>query len=322
MASLVTLNAAPYNPYNTSFANIAMEGLRMAQAEMARRDQNAQNQFGNYMRSVQFGADVLFKNQEMAMNRKKFDFSVDQALFERKLATEEQAFKREQFKEGIRQFDVSSGFREEELGLRRDAFAFDKERWTDPTAVAGREAQVEGQVLQNTVGSYNLQEAVRTAPLRELGQRVQMGTQIANAQTNLINAETGAVQAENRAKYYDTINKERAAQARAINGRIDDTRNAIARAHSELAKAAGERRGSDRVNNRKTAMETQIESNIQRLQDELRLLNSQLSNIQGDNQTGGGYTPPNREEEFLRGPRTMERQNPLLPNISPTPELD
>lgn len=317
MASLVTLSAAPYNPYNTSFANIALEGLRMAQQEMARRDANSQRSMDNYMRSVQFGADVLFKQQEMALNRKKFDFSVDQALFERKMQAEEQQFRKEQLSEGIRQFNVSSGFKEQEIGLRRDEGNF-RERVYEEGAPA-REAATEGQWLQNTINLDTLQERQRTAPLRELGQRVQIGTQLANAQSNLINAETNATNAENRAKYYDTVNKDRMAQVRAVNGRIDDTRKAIYKAYQDLARAKRDRKGFNK--DKTSPEEIQIQSNIEKLNRDLETLNGQLYQINGDNPQGGVNLPRTTPvDRFLDG--SMGRPNPLLPSISPTPELD
>lgn len=294
MASLVTLNSAPYNPYNTSFANIALEGLRMAQNEMARRDQNAQNQFSNYQRSIEFGANVLFRQQEMQLNRRKFDFSVDQALFERKLSQEEQQFRREQFQEGIRQFDVSSGFKEQEIGLRRDEGAFRERVYEEGSPM--REAQTQGQLLENSINLDTLQERQRTAPLRELGQRVQMGATLAQSQANLLNAEANVENASTRNQYY-AVNKERQAQVGVIQKRISDTRNAINRAHLELADSVAKKRASQK--GKKTEQELKIEENIQRLENELSEMNRQLSTVQGSNDPYNSPVPSSPEDSFF-----------------------
>lgn len=251
MASLVTLGSAPYNPYNTSFAGIALQGLGMAQGEMNQRDQIAQASYQNYMKSVQFGADLLFKGQEMQLAKRKMDFMVDQSMFERKMAVEEMAFKKEQAAESGRRFDAGLKIDERRTNLAEERFNFDKTVYDDAAPV--RDLQTTNSAIQAMGNLQSLQWAQEDRPLGIRTREIQNATALANtaigfqnADTSALNAETNAQIAENRSQQLQQYDKQKAAAIRAYDSQIKQKDGQIASAEREVIRQQAEIRGSDK----------------------------------------------------------------------------
>lgn len=111
MPDLVTLNSAPYNPYNDTFARFAMQGLSMGIQMMQQKDALAQrqqemlsNQISESTQNLYKGVELQMRNKEMQhrfendqfnqeMDKQKFKFS--QESFWKEIAMKEDAIKYE-----------------------------------------------------------------------------------------------------------------------------------------------------------------------------------------------------------------------------------
>lgn len=287
MASLVTLGAAPYNPYNTSFAGIAMQGLGMAQNEMNQRDQLAQASYQNYMKSVQFGADLLFKGQEMQLAKRKMDFMVDQSMFERKMAVEDQAFKKEQFSEQKRQFNVGAGFEGGRLQLAQDDYNLRKTIYDDAAPV--RDLGVTEKAIDVAGKAFNLQNAPDDRALGVRTREIQNATAIANTAIGFqnsdvaaANAETNAQTAQNRAKQLEQYDKQKAAAIRAYDSQIKQKDDQVTKAEREVIRQTADKKGA------KNSPDTPA---IKRAKDEAVRLRTELDNLKSEKyryETQGG----------------------------------
>lgn len=300
MASLVTLGSAPYNPYNTSFAGIALQGLGMAQNEMNQRDQIAQASYQNYMKSVQFGADLLFKGQEMQLAKRKMDFMVDQSMFERKMAVEEMAFKKEQASVANARADRGLSLDERRVGLAEDRFTFDKTVYDNAEPLRGlQEVDAATKVWGNL---QNLKWAQEDRPLgirtREIANDVALSNAYSNAQnsdTSAQNAQTNALNAETRAKQIEMYDKAKAAAIRAYDAQIKQKDQQIASAEKEVIRQQAEIRGSDK---KTTPALQKAEAQAARLRKEKEELERSKFNYdtQGGNLPQSTQTAPIDEE--------------------------
>lgn len=310
MASLVTLGSAPYNPYNTSFGQFAMQGLAMAQNEMNQRDQLAQASYQNYMKNVQFGADLLFRGQEMQLQRRKMDFTVDQAMFERKMAQEEMQFRKEQAAEGARRFDAGMKMDERRLQLGEDRFDFEKQVYAEAEPM--RDLQEVDAATKAWTNMYNLQNLPEDRALgvrtREIQNQVSLSNAYTNAQnsdTAAHNAQTAAVNAETRAKQLEQYDRNRAAGIRAYDAQIKQKDQQIADAKRAVDRFKAEIRGSKKTTS--PAVQS-AEQTVRDLQNDLERLKSAKSQFEYQ----GAGAPPSPQVDPDAGSPEQQRVDDWL----------
>lgn len=113
-----------YNPYNTSLASIALQGLGMAQQEMNHRDAMAQQTFQNFMEVSRETAKNIQQNQENQFRLREEDRTERKMAWEQHIDTErlgianaELDIRRAGLAEERRQFDVTTGLRSKEMDL-------------------------------------------------------------------------------------------------------------------------------------------------------------------------------------------------------------
>lgn len=143
MPSLVTLGSAPYNPYNTSLAEIALKGMEMGQAEMNHRDQLAQQGVENSMKASMMAADVVQKNAENNFKEREANRLDQQMVWGHAIDQERLGLAKDQFQEGVREFDATMPLREKQLAIesgRLDIAQAAETRASEEWDLAGRPA--------------------------------------------------------------------------------------------------------------------------------------------------------------------------------------
>lgn len=132
MPELVTLNSAPYNPYNETFARFAMEGLQMGIQQMQHRDAMMQHQADQQQSFISENTRNMFKAEEMQMQNKEFEHRVQNDLFNQHLQSEQFAFNKDSFWKRF-------GLDEKRETLAENQFTYNKEhdaKVDDPFKIA------------------------------------------------------------------------------------------------------------------------------------------------------------------------------------------
>lgn len=214
MPGLVTLQAAPYSPYNTSLAEIALRGIELGQKEMAQRDQLAQNAFENSMKSAQFGADQVQRMQENQFKARE-QARLEQAMvWQNQIDHERLGLASAQFEESKRQFDVTLPLKQQEIGL-----------------------QSRGLDLREEELSERKRQYDSSLPL-----------QLAAANNDMIRSAAALANEKNQAKYYETMGKKGLAdnllkmqeeKAKANNKALDDWYDAAKNETDDLLSLTG-----------------------------------------------------------------------------------
>lgn len=152
MPSLVTLGSVPYNPYNTSLASIALQGLGMAQEQMRHQDALAQQQTENAFRVSEGISTAIQRAQENAFRKREADRADIALVWEHEiqnqrlgLAQQGLALGERKLTEGIRQFDISAAQASRQIdnetarvGIAQADEARRKEIWE----AGGKEAEI------------------------------------------------------------------------------------------------------------------------------------------------------------------------------------
>lgn len=152
MPSLVTLGSVPYNPYNTSLASIALQGLGMAQEQMRHQDALAQQQTENAFRVSEGISTAIQRAQENAFRKREADRADIALVWEHEiqnqrlgLAQQGLALDERKLTEGIRQFDISAAQASRQIdnetarvGIAQADEARRKEIWE----AGGKEAEI------------------------------------------------------------------------------------------------------------------------------------------------------------------------------------
>lgn len=169
MPDLVTLNAAPYNPYNDTFARFAMEGLQMGMSMMAQKDQLAQRQSEQLSSIVSENTRNLWKGVETQMQNKELNHRIENDKFNNALKQEELQFSKESFwsRFGLQQREQS--FQEEKFQFSKefeqDKFAYEK-RHNREIDDPFKQAQTERLEQQNLLEEKSLPTQLETDRLR------------------------------------------------------------------------------------------------------------------------------------------------------------
>ena len=143
MASLVTLASAPYNPYNTSLAEIALKGMEMGQAEMGQRDRLAQQGIENSMKASMMAADAVQKNAENNFKQREQARLDQQLVWGHEIDKERMSLSRDQLEESAREFDATLPLKERQLDIesgRLDIAQAAESRASEEWDLAGRPA--------------------------------------------------------------------------------------------------------------------------------------------------------------------------------------
>lgn len=124
MSGLVTLGAAPYNPYNDTFGRFAMQGLQMGMQMIQHKDQLHQRQVEHQSSLISEGVQNLFKGQEMNMRNKELNHRIENDLFNRILDEKKFEFSKTAHADEV-------GLRGRDISLREKGFEFEQDKWRD-----------------------------------------------------------------------------------------------------------------------------------------------------------------------------------------------
>lgn len=117
MASLVTLNAAPYNPYGDTFGRFAMQGLQMGIQQMQFREQMAARAAEQTQQAFSQATQNAFKGLEFELQGKEFEHRKENDAFNNMLRKEQLEFSKVQHKDQI-------GLESERLDLAKSQFDY------------------------------------------------------------------------------------------------------------------------------------------------------------------------------------------------------